>query len=113
MNKYYQSELEKLREQTLEFAQAYPTIAPQLAQASTDPDVERILEGVAFLTAQIRQKIDDDFPEFAQGLLKQIFHITYVQYRLFLSYSSRQKIFLKTILKSAKAPSLTRKRLRV
>jgi type VI secretion system protein ImpG len=73
MNKYYQSELEKLREQALEFAQAYPTIAPQLAQASTDPDVERILEGVAFLTAQIRQKIDDDFPEFAQGLLKQIF----------------------------------------
>ena len=73
MNKYYQTELEKLREQAVEFSQAYPTIAPQLAQASTDPDVERILEGVAFLSAQIRQKIDDDFPEFAQGLLKQIF----------------------------------------
>lgn len=73
MNKYYQNELEKLREQAVEFAQAYPTIAPQLAQASTDPDVERILEGVAYLSAQIRQKIDDDFPEFAQGLLKQIF----------------------------------------
>jgi type VI secretion system protein ImpG len=73
MNKYYQAELEKLREQAVEFSQAYPTIAPQLAQASTDPDVERILEGVAFLSAQIRQKIDDDFPEFAQGLLKQIF----------------------------------------
>ncbi|PCJ86090.1 MAG: type VI secretion system baseplate subunit TssF [Thiotrichaceae bacterium] len=73
MNKYYQNELEKLREQAVEFSQAYPTIAPQLAQASTDPDVERILEGVAFLSAQIRQKIDDDFPEFSQGLLKQIF----------------------------------------
>lgn len=72
-NKYYQAELEKLREQAVEFSKAYPTIAPQLAQASTDPDVERILEGVAFLSAQIRQKIDDDFPEFAQGLLKQIF----------------------------------------
>ena len=73
MNKYYQNELEKLREQAVEFSQAHPTIAPQLAQGSTDPDVERILEGVAYLTAQIRQKIDDDFPEFAQGLLKQIF----------------------------------------
>jgi len=73
MNKYYKNELEKLREQAVEFSQAYPTIAPQLAQASTDPDVERILEGVAYLSAQIRQKIDDDFPEFAQGLLKQIF----------------------------------------
>lgn len=73
MNKYYLNELEKLREQAVDFAKAYPTIAPQLAQASTDPDVERILEGVAYLCAQIRQKIDDDFPEFAQGLLKQIF----------------------------------------
>ncbi len=73
MNKYYQNELEKLREQAVEFSQAFPTIAPQLARASTDPDVERILEGVAYLSAQIRQKIDDDFPEFAQGLLKQIF----------------------------------------
>lgn len=73
MNKYYLNELEKLREQAVEFAQNFPTIAPQLAQASTDPDVERILEGVAYLSAQIRQKIDDDFPEFAQGLLKQIF----------------------------------------
>lgn len=73
MNKYYQNELDKLRDQATEFAQAHPTIAPQLAQASSDPDVERILEGVAFLSGQIRQKIDDDFPEFSQGLLKQIF----------------------------------------
>ncbi len=73
MKQYYQNELEKLREHAAEFSQAHPTLAPQLSQASTDPDVERILEGVAFLTAQIRQKIDDDFPEFAQGLLKQIF----------------------------------------
>lgn len=73
MNKYYLNELEKLREQATEFSQRYPTIAPQLAQASADPDVERILEGVAYLCAQIREKIDDDFPEFAQGLLKQIF----------------------------------------
>ncbi len=73
MKQYYQSELEKLREQASEFSAAHPTLAPQLAQGSADPDVERILEGVAFLTGQIRQKIDDDFPEFAQGLLKQIF----------------------------------------
>ena len=73
MNRYFQNELDNLREQAAAFARAYPTLAPQLAAASADPDVERILEGVAFLTAQIRQKIDDDFPEFAQGLLRQIF----------------------------------------
>ncbi len=73
MSRYYQNELESLKQIARDFAQANPTLAPQLAQASADPDVERILEGVAFLTAGIRQKIDDDFPEFSQGLLNQIF----------------------------------------
>lgn len=73
MNKYFQNELDSLKDIAREFSEANPTLAPQLAQASTDPDVERILEGVAFLTAGIRQKIDDDFPEFSQGLLNQIF----------------------------------------
>ncbi len=73
MNRYYQNELESLRQIAQEFAQANPTLAPQLAQVSADPDAERILEGVAFLTAGIRQKIDDSFPEFSQGLLNQIF----------------------------------------
>ncbi len=72
MNKYFLNELDSLREIAQEFSRANPTLAPQLAQASADPDVERILEGVAFLTAGIRQKIDDDFPEFSQSLLNQI-----------------------------------------
>ena len=73
MNKYYQNELDNLRELAVDFSTAYPTLAPQLAAQSADPDVERILEGVAFLTSKIREKIDDDFPEFSQGLLKQVF----------------------------------------
>ncbi len=73
MNKYFLNELDNLKEIAQGFSRANPTLAPQLSQASTDPDVERILEGVAFLTAGIRQKIDDDFPEFSQGLLNQIF----------------------------------------
>lgn len=73
MNKYFQNELDSLRGLAREFAAENPTLAPQLASTSTDPDVERILEGTAFLTSSIRQKIDDDFPEFAQGLLKHIF----------------------------------------
>jgi len=73
MNKYFQNELDSLNDIAKEFSHANPSLAPQLAQASSDPDVERILEGVAFLTAGIRQKIDDDFPEFSQGILNQIF----------------------------------------
>jgi type VI secretion system protein ImpG len=73
MNKHFQNELDSLNDIAKEFSEANPTLAPQLAQASSDPDAERILQGVAFLTAGIRQKIDDDFPEFSQGILNQVF----------------------------------------
>lgn len=72
-SKYYQQELDSLRDTAMEFAEAYPTIAPQLGGPRPDPDVERILEGVAFLTGQIRSTLDEGFPEFAQGILNQIF----------------------------------------
>jgi len=66
----YQKELNNLRELAVEFAEKHPALAPQLSGPSPDPDVERILEGVAFLTGNIRQKLDDDFPEFAQSLMQ-------------------------------------------
>ncbi len=71
-SKYYLQELESLRESAASFASAYPTIAPQLSGQRPDPDVERILEGVAYLTGQIRSTLDEGFPEFAQGILNQI-----------------------------------------
>jgi type VI secretion system protein ImpG len=67
-NKYFQDELTYLRELGREFSQAYPTLAPMLADRGVDPDVERLLEGVAFLTGRIRQKLDDEIPEFLQSL---------------------------------------------
>ena len=69
----YQKELGHLRQLAVEFADKHPAIAPQLTGPSPDPDVERILEGVAFLTANIQQKLQDDFPDFAQSLLQMIF----------------------------------------
>jgi type VI secretion system protein ImpG len=72
-NKYYQDELAYLRELGREFAQAYPTLAPLLADRGVDPDVERLLEGVAFLTGRIRQKLDDELPEFLQSLGSLLF----------------------------------------
>ena len=71
-NRYFQQELSYLRELGAEFAEAHPAIAPMLAGPSTDPDVERLLEGVAFLTAQIREKLDDEFPEIIHELIQLI-----------------------------------------
>ena len=67
-NRFYSSELAKLRSLSVEFAKANPAIAPMLAAESTDPDVERLLEGVAFLNGLTLQKLDDEFPEIAQEL---------------------------------------------
>lgn len=72
-NRYYEDELNKLKGLAVEFSQANPALAPMLSGASTDPDVERLLEGVAFLTGLTRQKLDDEFPEFVQELANLLF----------------------------------------
>ena len=73
MHEYYQRQLYNLRVLAKEFAQKHPTAAPMLSGQSADPDVERLLEGVAFLTALVRKKIDDDFPEIIHNLAAIIF----------------------------------------
>jgi type VI secretion system protein ImpG len=69
-NKYYQDELSFLREMGREFSQSHPDAAPYLAEAGADPDVERLLEGFAFLSGRIRQKLDDAFPEITHSLMQ-------------------------------------------
>src|SRR3954453_3092736 len=69
---HYNGELAFLRELGAEFAARYPKVAARLLlddDKCEDPHVERILEGVAFLTARIRHKIDDEFPEITDSLL--------------------------------------------
>lgn len=72
INRYYSDELDYLRNIARDFARENPAIAPMLGEPCHDPDVERLLEGVAFLTGAIRQKIDDEFPEIVHDLLRQI-----------------------------------------
>ena len=68
-NRYYQDELSFLREMGKEFAQAHPEVAHLLAGGESDPDVERLLEGFAFLTGRIRQKLDDELPELTNSMM--------------------------------------------
>jgi len=68
-NIYYQDELRYLREVGPEFARANPEIARFLADRGSDPDVERLLEGVAFLCGRIRQKLDDELPELTANMM--------------------------------------------
>ena len=69
-NRYYQQELDNLKDLGAEFSRAHPALAPMLSGRSSDPDVDRLLEGVAFLTALLKQKLDDEFPEVVHELIR-------------------------------------------
>jgi len=68
-NTYYQDELRYLREVGPEFARVNPELARFLGDRGSDPDVERLLEGVAFLCGRIRQKLDDELPEVTASMM--------------------------------------------
>jgi len=76
INRYFQQELANLRDLGAEYAKAHPAVAPMLRGMSADPDVERLLEGVAFLTALLREKLDDEFPE----VIHELVHLIWPHY---------------------------------
>ena len=68
----YLQELARLRTLGQEFAQEQPMVASYLGGESGDPDVERLLQGVAFLSALVRKKLDDEVPEFINDVVSLV-----------------------------------------
>ncbi len=74
--RYYNQELRYLRELGGEFAQEFPKIASRLGMEGlevTDPYVERLLEGCAFLAARVQLKQDAEFPRLSHRLLELVY----------------------------------------
>lgn len=74
--RYYNRELQHVREMGGEFAREFPKIAGRLGLEGfecADPYVERLLEGFAFLAARVQLKLDAQFPIFTQHLLEMIY----------------------------------------
>ncbi len=74
--KYYNRELQYMREMGGEFAEEFPKIAGRLGLSAfecADPYVERLLEGFAFLAARVQLKVDAEFPRFTQHLLEMVY----------------------------------------
>lgn len=69
---FFRDEMSYLRDLGHEFAQDNPQLARFLGEEAGDPDVERLLEGFAFLTARLRMKIEDDLPELTHPLLQML-----------------------------------------
>jgi type VI secretion system protein ImpG len=74
--RYYEQELQHVRDMGAEFAREFPKIAGRLGVEGlecADPYVERLLEGFAFLAARVQLKIDAEFPRFTQHLLEMVY----------------------------------------
>ena len=72
---YYNRELGYFRQLGSEFAEQFPKIAARLGMKGievADPYVERVLEGVAFMSARVQLKLDAEFPRFSQRLLEVV-----------------------------------------
>ncbi len=72
----YNDELLHLRTEAAEFAREFPDRAARLSLDENrveDPYVERLLEGVAFLAARVRLKLESQYPVFTQQVLEVLF----------------------------------------
>ncbi|WP_375175987.1 type VI secretion system baseplate subunit TssF [Pseudooceanicola sp.] len=77
--KHYEGELAFMRDMGAEFARAYPKVAARLGMDGTevvDPYVERLLEGVAFLSARVQLELELQYP----NLTSHLFEIVYPHY---------------------------------
>lgn len=70
--RYFREELDYLRQSGKLLAKEKPHLAPFLAEKEADPDVERLLEGFAFLSGNLRSRIEDEFPELTHSLLNML-----------------------------------------
>lgn len=72
---YFVEEMRSLHQDAQKFAEEFPEQASMLnlkELRDKDPYIERLLEGVAFLTAQVRQQIDHSEWQISETLLEQI-----------------------------------------
>ena len=75
--RFYEQELSYLRSAGHDFAERYPKIAARLAmgghEACADPQVERLIEAVAFLNSRISATLDEGVPEISTALLEILY----------------------------------------
>ena len=73
---YYEEELTHIRSLAAEFADMHPAVARNLSLDTApcpDPYVERLLDGVAFLAARTRLKVDAERSRFCRSILDVLY----------------------------------------
>ncbi len=77
--RYFERELAYVRKSLSEFAQSNPDHADRLKlnqSSNEDPNISRLIDGMALLTAKTEKKFDEQYPE----LLQDLFNILYPGY---------------------------------
>ncbi|GAA58920.1 type VI secretion system protein ImpG [Pseudoalteromonas sp. BSi20652] len=75
MQQYFDAQMRLLTQAGKQFAQFYPEHAGMLnidALKDRDPHIERLLEGVAYLTAHTQKRLDESVPEVSEQVLRQL-----------------------------------------
>lgn len=68
----FREELDYLRRYGKLIARENPCLEKFLASKDTDPGVERLLEGFSLLSARLREKIEDEYPELTVPLITRL-----------------------------------------
>lgn len=74
--RYYEEEMRYLHEAGKAFAEAHPEQARYLnidSVTDRDPYVERLFEGFALLSGRIRERLDDELPQYAEALCELLY----------------------------------------
>jgi type VI secretion system protein ImpG len=72
----YNEELQKIRNEAQQFASRHPQVADNLKinnEQINDPLIAGLIESYAYLTASLRQQIDDEYQLISQTLLNQLY----------------------------------------
>jgi type VI secretion system protein ImpG len=98
-NRFYEEELNYLIEAGREYARLHPDRARFLNLSdprSRDPHVERLVESFAFLSGNIRQKLEDDFPELTHALLDLVwpYHLRPIPSMALLEFQPKKGMVL-------------------
>ncbi|BFM48468.1 type VI secretion system baseplate subunit TssF [Marinomonas sp. THO17] len=100
--KYFREELEFLREQGKAFTEIHPQLSRFLNGRNIDPDVERLLEGFAFLTGKLREKIEDELPELTHSMINMLWpnYLRPVPSLSIVKFAPNESVSVKHIIKA-------------
>ena len=70
LKEFFRSELDFLKRDGQHFSKIYPHLSRFLSDEIVDPEAERIIESFAFLTARLKEKVQDNLPEITQSMIQ-------------------------------------------